>query len=130
MQLQSLLQSLHPQLNIDAAIANLHANGQSNAPPIDFEDAQAQIETDRDQPAHEFEWHETSLPLDSGSPGDLRIKDGMATLSTLDAGYLGMSSLSIDNRKTMLRLYREQLRFKFTSGNCLDAPGAGHAKRL
>ncbi|KAH7001017.1 fungal-specific transcription factor domain-containing protein [Ilyonectria destructans] len=93
LQLQSLLQSLHPQLNIDVAIANLDANGRSNATPIDFEDVQAQIETDQDQPAHEFEWHETSLPLDSGSPaGDLRIKDGMATLSTLDAGYLGSSS--------------------------------------
>lgn len=93
MKLQSLLLSLHPQLNIDVAIANLDANGRSNVTPIDFEDVQAQIETDRDQPAHEFEWHETSLPQDSGSPaGDLRIKDGMATLSTLDAGYLGISS--------------------------------------
>ncbi|KAF7550240.1 hypothetical protein G7Z17_g5846 [Cylindrodendrum hubeiense] len=81
------------QLNIDAALANLDTNGEANPPAIDFEDAQTQIETDRDQPAHEFEWHETSLPLDSGSPaGDLRIKDGMATLSTLDAGYLGSSS--------------------------------------
>ncbi|KAH7155918.1 fungal-specific transcription factor domain-containing protein [Dactylonectria macrodidyma] len=92
-QLQSLLQSLHPHLDIDAAIANFDSNGPNNPPNLDFEDTQAEIEADQDQPAHEFEWHESALPIHSGSPaGDLRMKDGMATLSTLDAGYLGSSS--------------------------------------
>ncbi|KAK7431020.1 hypothetical protein QQZ08_002550 [Neonectria magnoliae] len=92
-QLQSLLQSLHPQLNVDLAIANLEAEGQGGIEPVDFDDTQTRISAEREQPAHKFEWHETLLPLDSGSPtGNVRVKDGMAMLSTLDAGYLGSSS--------------------------------------
>ncbi|KAH6887681.1 fungal-specific transcription factor domain-containing protein [Thelonectria olida] len=95
-QLQSLLRSLHPDLDIDEAITSSSANGRVNLPPAPFNPSRSHPKsgdtTDHDQPAHEFEWHETSPP-DSESPGgEVRIQDGMALLSTLDAGYLGSSA--------------------------------------
>jgi hypothetical protein len=84
---------LHPDLDIDEAIANVNTIGQPNPPPAPFDPSESHPKsgdtTDHDQPAHEFEWHETSPPDTESPGGEVRIQDGMALLSTLDAGYLG-----------------------------------------
>lgn len=81
-QLQALLRSMHPELDIEAALTGLETVGSDDEDP-----------EEREEPAHEFEWHEALIPPDDESPaGDLGGMDGMATLSSLDAGYLGSSS--------------------------------------
>lgn len=84
-QLRSLLSSLNPDLDIDSALDRLSS---------DRGDAhwQAPQETDESTPGS-YEWHEGSLSPESKSTAqdDMLANDGMATLSTEDAGYLGVS---------------------------------------
>lgn len=87
-QLQALVRSLHPDLDIDVAIANLEAGrdiSKSVGPASNHGSPEAE------EPAHEFEWNEASLHLTLEAPnGDPGVLDGMATLNSLDAGYLGI----------------------------------------
>ncbi|KAI9148959.1 Regulatory protein GAL4 [Paramyrothecium foliicola] len=94
--LQALLRSLHPELDIESALADLGTGSQSHAAaiaPLDPDEPRSPSPQEQDEPVHEFEWHEASLSVRSDSPdAESNTKDGMATLSSLDAGYLGSSS--------------------------------------
>ncbi|UNI24567.1 hypothetical protein JDV02_010302 [Purpureocillium takamizusanense] len=88
-QLQSLLQSLHRDIDIESVLKQ-HAGLASCA-------ATAQEAEDGDQdasPPNRYEWHEGSLSpgFDSPEHGLSVATDGMAVLATSDAGYLGSSS--------------------------------------
>lgn len=86
-QLEALIRSLHPDLDIDLAIANLQAGQEVIvAPEPESNDSSPQHQ----EPAHEYEWNEPSLPPDfDNHDNEARAMDGMATLNSLDAGYLG-----------------------------------------
>lgn len=116
-QLRSLLHSLHPDMDIDAALAKLNA-----APPGDENGRGASgsgsasgsghvhvVSPDDDGEEDETEearygWHEDFRPAaaneDASSCDALRQEpnedgcDGMGTFSTSDSGYLGSSSVS------------------------------------
>lgn len=77
-QLRSLLQSLNPDLNIEAALAE-HTNRSPMEDRVDSFDSSRQLDKSTDTTPDSYEWNEGSL-----SP-----TDGMATLSTTEAGYLG-----------------------------------------
>lgn len=88
--LEALIRSLHPDMDIDAALANLESGQQviRRTEPESDDDS-----PEHEEPAHEYEWSEPSLPPDFDSQNDeAAIMDGMATLNSLDAGYLGMSA--------------------------------------
>ncbi|KAF9776822.1 hypothetical protein IL306_004940 [Fusarium sp. DS 682] len=88
--LEALIRSLHPDLDIDVAIANLEAGQEVIAPP---EPESEDDSPDHEEPVHEYEWSEPSLPPDFDSQNEeAGAMDGMATLNSLDAGYLGSSS--------------------------------------
>ncbi|KAH9996122.1 fungal-specific transcription factor domain-containing protein, partial [Xylariaceae sp. FL0662B] len=74
-QLNRLLASLNPDLDIEAALRSV-SSSYDGTPSID-EDAPDDV--------GEYDWHETLSR--AATP-----KDGMAILSTVDAGYLGSSS--------------------------------------
>ncbi|TID27367.1 hypothetical protein E6O75_ATG00134 [Venturia nashicola] len=88
-QLESLLQSIRPDLDIDSALQEV-------------EDASLDSDADgnetRDKPpsprsSDEFEWHETALSEATGGAQDgNRIGDGMANTVAQEAGYLGNTS--------------------------------------
>jgi transcriptional regulatory protein GAL4 len=87
--LQALIRSLHPDLDIDLAISNLEG-GQDITLPADAESDDDSPE--HQEPAHEFEWNEASAPPDLEDQGEeTGGMDGMATLNSYDAGYLGKS---------------------------------------
>lgn len=116
-QLKSLLQSLNPDLDIEAALAKLEvspsdANGYGNDstgswPGSDPANAQqaddsSQDEGDETEEAR-YGWQEDFCPdsvgpRDDASSADARDtepkEDGMGTFSTSDSGYLGSSSAS------------------------------------
>ncbi|KAG4253833.1 hypothetical protein FPRO03_07793 [Fusarium proliferatum] len=88
--LEALIRSLHPDMDIDAALANLESGQQVSrrTEPESDDDS-----PEHEEPAHEYEWSEPSLPPDFDSQNDeAAAMDGMATLNSLDAGYLGSSS--------------------------------------
>ncbi|KAH6950910.1 fungal-specific transcription factor domain-containing protein [Fusarium avenaceum] len=88
--LQALIRSLHPDLDIDLAISNLEG-GQGITLPADAEPDDDSPE--HQEPTHEFEWNEASVPPDLEDQGEeTGGMDGMATLNSYDAGYLGSSS--------------------------------------
>ncbi|KAF4335485.1 C6 transcription factor [Fusarium beomiforme] len=88
--LEALIRSLHPDLDIDNAIANLEAGQEVILPPEPESGAES---PHHEEPAHEYEWSEPSLPPDfDGQNDEAGAMDGMATLNSLDAGYLGSSS--------------------------------------
>ncbi|KAJ5928280.1 transcriptional regulatory protein C1F7.11c [Penicillium verhagenii] len=118
-QLRSLLRSLKPDFDIEAALEKLSPEEEVTRSPT---------LSDNIEIAHDsYEWHEGSLsPEDAFPDQDNAItRDGMATLSTNDSGYLGSSSGSrileeIDptivnvarqrgRRKSHRRLYRSGL---------------------
>lgn len=112
-QLQSLLYSLNPDLDIDAALAKLDASSSSrghdrprpgSGPAADShvpqDDVVSQDDGDETEEAR-YGWHEEfppdAAPVDTSSCDALRTEpkeDGMGTFSTSDSGYLGSSSAS------------------------------------
>ncbi|KAI0487007.1 fungal-specific transcription factor domain-containing protein, partial [Xylaria cf. heliscus] len=90
-QLRSLLASLQPDLDIDAAIRHVGTRGGSVTLPVQLESPP----TDADKPMQQsYEWHEGPLSRNSGRVDKVTISnDGMANL-LLDenSGYLGGSS--------------------------------------
>lgn len=114
-QLQSLLYSLNPDLDIDAALARLDASSSSShghghlrpgsAPAIPLVQqadvvSLGQHEDDETEEAR-YGWHEDfppdAAPEDTTACDALRTEpkeDGMGTFSTADSGYLGSSSAS------------------------------------
>lgn len=89
-QLRSLLQSLNPDVDIDSALASLESdrNSAASQPP----------ETNDEAPPHSYEWHEDSPSAADDSiieDDDAIGNDGMATLSRADAGYLGITHLTL-----------------------------------
>lgn len=87
--LQALIRSLHPDLDIDLAISNLEGGQGIIALPADAESDDDSPE--HQEPTHEFEWNEASVPPDLEDQGEeTGGMDGMATLNSYDAGYLGM----------------------------------------
>lgn len=96
--LEALIRSLHPGMDIDVALANLEA-GQEVIRRTEQESDDDSPE--HEEPAHEYEWSEPSLPPDFDCQNDeAGAMDGMATLNSLDAGYLGMSSYHPFNHLT------------------------------
>ncbi|KAH7259407.1 fungal-specific transcription factor domain-containing protein [Fusarium redolens] len=88
--LESLIRSLHPDMDIDVALANLEAGQEAIRRTEQESDDES---PEHEEPAHEYEWSEPSLPPDFDSQNDeAGAMDGMATLNSLDAGYLGSSS--------------------------------------
>ncbi|KAF5585242.1 C6 transcription factor [Fusarium pseudocircinatum] len=88
--LEALIRSLHSDMDIDAALANLESGQEviKRTEPESDDDS-----PEHEEPAHEYEWSEPSLPPDFDSQNDeAAAMDGMATLNSLDAGYLGSSS--------------------------------------
>ncbi|KAF5646034.1 C6 transcription factor [Fusarium sp. NRRL 52700] len=88
--LETLIRSLHPDMDIDAALTNLESGQEviGRTEPESDDDS-----PEHEEPAHEYEWSEPSLPPDFDSQNDeAAAMDGMATLNSLDAGYLGSSS--------------------------------------
>lgn len=86
-QLEALLRSLDPNINIEAAL-----DSQDNASTDDRPSARENSETSeaRDNtPGEEFEWDEASTSLDA-KPANAET-DGMATMATTTSGYLGMA---------------------------------------
>lgn len=83
-QLRSLLRSLNPELDIDAALDQLRSEQDVAHSPIEGENTELTPDS--------YEWYEGSLsPEHSMLDRDNAITtDGMATLSTNDSGYLGM----------------------------------------
>nr|XP_036579674.1 C6 transcription factor [Colletotrichum truncatum]KAF6787354.1 C6 transcription factor [Colletotrichum truncatum] len=84
-QLQNLLLSLNPDLDIESALKRSTIDNKEGE-----HSSYATEESDETTP-HSYEWHEGSLsPINqSNSTND---NDGMATLSSHDSGYLGSSS--------------------------------------
>ncbi|KAJ5376627.1 hypothetical protein N7509_013513 [Penicillium cosmopolitanum] len=77
-QLRSLLQSLNPDVNIEAALAE-RSNESALEERVDAFDSSHQFDKDSEVTPDSYEWKEGSL-----SP-----TDGMATLSATEAGYFG-----------------------------------------
>ncbi|KAJ8133430.1 hypothetical protein O1611_g188 [Lasiodiplodia mahajangana] len=90
-QLRALLKSLHPDLDIDAAIKGLHTRGSAVSLPVQLGSPPA--EADRPMPQN-YEWHEGSLSVNTGRAGNtIASNDGMANLLIDEnSGYLGGSS--------------------------------------
>ncbi|KAI0102100.1 fungal-specific transcription factor domain-containing protein [Nemania sp. FL0031] len=90
-QLRALLRSLHPDLDIDAAIRGLHTRGSAVNLPVQLGSPPAEA----DRPVSQsYEWHEGSLSVNSGRADNMAASnDGMANLlSDENSGYLGGSS--------------------------------------
>ncbi|KAJ5287886.1 transcriptional regulatory protein C1F7.11c [Penicillium angulare] len=84
--LRSLLRSLNPEVDIEAALEQLSPEQDDTESPI--------VDENSEPTPDSYEWHEGSL-----SPEDTVLDekkavttDGMATLPTNDSGYLGCSS--------------------------------------
>ncbi|KAI1863032.1 hypothetical protein JX265_009078 [Neoarthrinium moseri] len=96
--LETLLRSLNPDLDIEAAIANLESSTASEFHPDP--DAGPDRESDQGEERGEarYEWHEDTLlrpaPVAGAqeSPQLQHQEDGMANFSTSESGYLGSSS--------------------------------------
>ncbi|KAI1742431.1 fungal-specific transcription factor domain-containing protein [Xylaria scruposa] len=88
-QLRTLLTSLQPDLDIDAAIRRLSTCGGGANMPVQLESPPA----DTDKPARKtYEWHEGPLSVDTEQADNAPVNDGMANLLVEDSGYLGGSS--------------------------------------
>ncbi|KAI1375649.1 fungal-specific transcription factor domain-containing protein [Hypoxylon crocopeplum] len=96
-QLEALLRSLNPDLNIETALSTL-----SGSTSAELRSDQVQASGTEADPGGEvegvrYEWHEdTSLHLAAAGPQESpdlgNQEDGMATFSTSESGYLGSSS--------------------------------------
>ncbi|KAF4920926.1 Regulatory protein GAL4 [Colletotrichum viniferum] len=83
-QLQNLLRSLNPDLDIESAL------NQPENQRLENDDSSNTPEESDEVTPHSYEWHEGSLsPEYKSSTHD---NDGMAMLSSHDSGYLGSSS--------------------------------------
>lgn len=84
-QLRSLVRSLNPGLDIDAALEEL--GEQQESAPSPSQDQHNDLTPDS------YEWHEGSLSPELATPDqdNAITTDGMATLQTNDSGYLGSS---------------------------------------
>lgn len=93
-QLQALLRSLNPDLDIESAL------GQSDVRQAENDDSSHTPEESEEITPHSYEWHEGSLSPEykSSAPEN----DGMAMLSTHDSGYLGKPTLT-HIRRTVYR---------------------------
>ncbi|KAI1757673.1 fungal-specific transcription factor domain-containing protein [Xylaria castorea] len=90
-QLRTLLTSLQPDLDIDAAIRRLGTRGGGANLPVQLESPPA----DADKPMQKnYEWHEGPLSVDAERADDASVSnDGMANLLVEEnSGYLGGSS--------------------------------------
>ncbi|KAH8680744.1 fungal-specific transcription factor domain-containing protein [Xylariales sp. PMI_506] len=96
--LESLLRSLHPDIDLDGAIAKLSTLPKNNVRagvPASDEDVD---ETEQGEEELKYEWHEdaslhpTNEDGAEPSPQVGNQEDGMATFSTSESGYLGSSS--------------------------------------
>ena len=92
-QLTSLLESLHPELDIDAAIQGLKQVRNTSV-----DDHSPQQGTFRStSPSDEYEWHESALSPAEEATVEAGLRDGMASLSTTadESGYLGKDSCRV-----------------------------------
>lgn len=106
-QLELLLHSLNPDLDIDAALAKLDVSSSDGRPrsgstKVQQADVSSQDEGDETEEAR-YGWHEDFRPDTVGTREDASSadprgaepkEDGMGTFSTSDSGYLGSSSAS------------------------------------
>lgn len=87
-QLESLLRSIRPDLDIDSALQEV-VDGSLGS---DADKNEPQDKQSSPRSSDEFEWHETALSEAAGGSKDgTRIGDGMANLpaKSQEAGYLG-----------------------------------------
>jgi transcriptional regulatory protein GAL4 len=93
-QLESLLRSLRPDLDIDSAVQNIADTSIDS----DADENQPQNKQPSPRSSDEFEWHETALSEGPGPSKDgAGMGDGMANLpaNSQEAGYLGMNASNI-----------------------------------
>lgn len=108
-QLEALLRSIRPDLDIDSAIQNI---GDASL-DSDAEESQQQDKQPSPRLSDEFEWHESALSEAAGpSKAGTGIGDGMANLPTKsqEAGYLGTKSFQSKSSRINL-VGRQHLRF-------------------
>ncbi|KAK0375146.1 hypothetical protein CLIM01_07493 [Colletotrichum limetticola] len=91
-QLQNLIRSLNPELDINSALGE--TQNQQESVGNEDDDGSGSLHSplgDSDEVTpHSYEWHEGSLSPEFKSSG--HENDGMAMLPTHDSGYLGSSS--------------------------------------
>lgn len=82
--LRSLLRSLNPEVDIEAALTQLSSEQNDPRSPIVREHSEPTPDS--------YEWHEGSLSPEYTVLDEEKVltTDGMATLPTNDSGYLGM----------------------------------------
>ncbi|GAW20863.1 hypothetical protein ANO14919_103750 [Xylariales sp. No.14919] len=93
-QLRALLRSLHPDLDIHAAIRHLDTRSGSACPPVQPNSPGSRV-TDADKPPPQaYEWHEGSLSGRSELADNAFVpNDGMANLpADENSGYIGGSA--------------------------------------
>lgn len=87
--LRSLLRSLNPEVDVEAALDHLSSEQDDIELPIVGENPEPTPDS--------YEWHEGSLPPEYTvlNEGNTITTDGMATLPTNDSGYLGISTRTL-----------------------------------
>jgi hypothetical protein len=91
-QLRVLLQTMNPDLDIDAALLTVDGGKQVDVRTINQGRSEADMSSGRDgngeAPLDRYEWQEGHRPTASGAP-TASAASGMAILPSMNAGYLG-----------------------------------------
>ncbi|KAF3009378.1 hypothetical protein E8E14_008079 [Neopestalotiopsis sp. 37M] len=97
-QLEALLRSLNPDLDIEESLAKLNQSAPNEQPGNQSHYSGTEADQDGDDGEPRYEWHEDSS-LQTGqtagnqeSPSFGNQEDGMGAFSTSESGYLGSSS--------------------------------------
>jgi transcriptional regulatory protein GAL4 len=123
--LESLIRSIDPNLDIEAALKGQRPSSSSNG---QLSGPRAESRSVSPTPADDYEWHESVSQAEVRSPsGDgTFVWDGMASLSTRASGYLGKlpSRARPCNSQTFLLTWsRQQFRIESSAVNFSIASG-------